>query len=242
LKVLSRDEAKAFYDRFGARQDGQAFYEDPALHDLVRSSGFAHAASVVEFGCGTGRLAARLLSEELPAGASYLGLDLSDTMVALASHRLRPYGQRAEVRRCEGQVELPVPDRSVDRILSTYVIDLLSEGDTHRLLEEARRSLTPGGFLCLVGLTHGVSLVGRVVSSVWTVIHSVRPALVGGCRPMVLTPRLERTGWSILHSTVVRKWGIPSEVVVASPRGAGDVERGVAVADPMRWGGEAVDG
>jgi len=217
LKALSRDEAKAFYDRFGARQDGQAFYEDAALQDLVRHSSFAHAASVVEFGCGTGRLAARLLSEELPADARFLGLDLSDTMVALASSRLRAYGQRAEVRRCEGQVELPVPDGSVDRVVSTYVIDLLSEADTHRLLEEAKRALKPGGHLCLVGLTDGVSPLGRVVSSLWTVIHAVRPALVGGCRPMVLTPRLERTGWSILHSTVVRKWGIPSEVVVASP-------------------------
>ena len=33
--MLSRDEAKAFYDRFGAKQDSQGFYEDRALEDLV---------------------------------------------------------------------------------------------------------------------------------------------------------------------------------------------------------------
>ena len=33
--MLSSDEARAFYDRFGARQDSQAFYEDPATRDLI---------------------------------------------------------------------------------------------------------------------------------------------------------------------------------------------------------------
>jgi hypothetical protein len=53
MKTLSHHEAKAFYDRFGARQDGQAFYEDGALQELVRHARFAHAREVVEFGCGT---------------------------------------------------------------------------------------------------------------------------------------------------------------------------------------------
>jgi ubiquinone/menaquinone biosynthesis C-methylase UbiE len=217
MRTLSHDEAKAFYDRFGARQDGQAFYEDAALDELVRHSRFARAREVVEFGCGTGRLALRLLAEELPADAHYLGLDLSDTMVALASSRLAPYGERADVRLCDTEVRLPVPDGSVDRVVSTYVIDLLSETDTRRLLAEARRVLRHDGRLCLVGLTRGVSLLGRTVSSIWTGIHGLRPAWVGGCRPVVLAPQLERSGWSIGHSWIVRTWGIPSEVLVAGP-------------------------
>src|SRR6266508_882694 len=217
MRTLSHHEAKAFYDRFGARQDSQAFYEDCALQELVRHSNFAHAGSVVEFGCGTGRLALRLLSEELPPEARYLGLDVSDTMVALASSKLAPYRERAEVRLCDGQVALPVPDSSADRVVSAYVTDLLSETYTLLFLEEAKRALKPDGLLCLVGVTHGVGLLGHLVSGFWTAIHRLRPSLVGGCRPVLLTPQLERTGWSIVYSAVVRTWGIPSEVLVAGP-------------------------
>jgi SAM-dependent methyltransferase len=138
-------------------------------------------------------------------------------MVALASSRLAPYGERAEVRLCGMDVRLPVPDRSVDRVVSTYVIDLLSEADTDRLLAEAMRTLRPDGRLCLVGITHGVSLLGRMVSAIWTGVHTLRPSLVGGCRPVVLGPRLEGGEWSIEHSAVVRMWGISSEVLVAAP-------------------------
>jgi len=217
MRTLSHDQAKAYYDRFGSWQDSQAFYEDRAIEELVRHCDLAHAQSVLEFGCGTGRLALRLLSTELRPDARYLGLDSSETMVALASSRLGPYRGRAEVRLCAGAVDLPVPDASVDRVLSTYVADLLSEDDIRRLLAEARRVLTPGGRLCLAGITPGVSLLGRMVSGIWTRVHAISPALVGGCRPVRLGPDLATSGWSIVHSAVVQAWGISSEVLVSTP-------------------------
>lgn len=217
MRTLSHHEAKAFYDRFGTRQDSQAFYEDRAVQDLVQYSDFAHAGSVLEFGCGTGRLALRLLSQELPPEARYLGLDVSETMVALASSRLTQYRDRAEVRLSNGDVDLPVPDGSVDRVVSTYVTDLLSDADVGRLLEEAKRALTPDGRLCLVGITHGVGLVARMVSRIWSVIHTLRPSLVGGCRPMLLVPQVAGPDWTIAHSAIVQAWGISSEVLVAGP-------------------------
>jgi ubiquinone/menaquinone biosynthesis C-methylase UbiE len=215
MRTLSHEEAKAFYDRFGARQDSQAFYEDRAVQDLIQHSTFAHAASVLEFGCGTGRLAFRLLSQELPPRAQYLGLDVSETMVSLASSRLAPYRDRAQVRLCNGDVDFPVPDGSVDRVVSTYVTDLLSDTDIRRLLENAKRVLTPDGRLCLVGITHGVRPVGRIVSRTWSAIHALRPSLVGGCRPMSLVPHIAGPDWAIVHSAIVRVWGISSEVLVA---------------------------
>lgn len=220
-RTLSPGDAKAFYDRFGARQDSQAFYEDPAVQDLIEHSDLAHARSVVELGCGTGRVALRLLSVELPPDARYLGLDVSDTMVGLAASRLAAYRERAEVRLCGGQVSFPVADASVDRVLSTYVTDLLPEASIRELLAESRRVLTPDGRLCVVGLTHGVSLVGRVVSNLWSALHSLRPAWVGGCRPMRLAPQLAGGGWSVVHSAVVQAWGLSSEVLVAGVREGG---------------------
>ena len=64
--VLTHDEARRVYDRIGAGQDSQAFYEDRATRLLIRHGAFERARSVLEFGCGTGRFAARLLARHLP--------------------------------------------------------------------------------------------------------------------------------------------------------------------------------
>jgi hypothetical protein len=56
-KILSSERAKRFYDWMGAKQDTQCFYERPALADLIVHLELARAESVIEFGCGTGRLA-----------------------------------------------------------------------------------------------------------------------------------------------------------------------------------------
>jgi len=87
-RTLSPDHARRVYDRIGSLQDSQAFYEDRATDLLVQFGDFARARRVFEFGCGTGRFAARLLQQELPSDAVYHGVDLSPTMVRLAEERI----------------------------------------------------------------------------------------------------------------------------------------------------------
>ena len=82
--MLRPEEAKSFYDRLGKLQDTQKFYERAALHDLVAHGAFEQASAVFEFGCGTGSFANQLLSDYLPSQATYLGVDISSTMVRLA--------------------------------------------------------------------------------------------------------------------------------------------------------------
>jgi ubiquinone/menaquinone biosynthesis C-methylase UbiE len=213
--MLTRAEARAFYDRFGLRQDSQAFYEDPAIDELLRHAGFGVAEVVCELGCGTGRLAERLLAEGLPNTAKYLGLDLSPTMVGLAHQRLARFGERARVEITDGTPCLPLASGSVDRFLSTYVFDLLPSNEIEADLAEAHRVLRSDGQLCLVSLTHGQGGCGRWVSWLWERVHSLRPALVGGCRPTNLVSFVHPPRWSIQHLAVVTAYCIPSEVIVA---------------------------
>jgi ubiquinone/menaquinone biosynthesis C-methylase UbiE len=145
--MLTHAEARAFYDRFGRRQDDQAFYEDPALEELVRQGEFETAEFVYELGCGTGRLAARILAEKLTETAHYLGRDLSPTMVGLARQRLARFGERARVELTDGTPILPLSGGSVDRFLSCYVLDLLPSGEIAAYLSEAARVLRPGARL-----------------------------------------------------------------------------------------------
>jgi arsenite methyltransferase len=77
-----------------------------------------------------------------PTGKAY-GLDMTDEMLALA----RENAQRAGVTNVEflkGEIEaIPLPDNSVDVIISNCVINLA--GDKRRVLAEAFRVLKPGG-------------------------------------------------------------------------------------------------
>jgi len=213
-RVLDSTAARAYYDQFGKKQDSQGFYEAPALDDLVAHACFLDAGRVFEFGCGTGKFAASLFEKYLPPSASYLGCDVSPVMVGLSQRRLAAYGERAQVVMSDGAVRFPLPDHSVDRVVSSYVLDLLSDADIARFFSEACRVMMPGGKVCLASLTRGVSLPSRIVSFLWMSVFRLSPALVGGCRPIHVDAFVNPHEWQIVHRRIVTPFGVPSEVLV----------------------------
>ncbi len=212
---FSHDDARRFYNRFGARQDAQGFYENAALDALIRLGRFGDARSVLEVGCGTGKFATRLLSDHLPPTARYTGIDISETMVRLAGHRLGPWSDRATAITSDGGFDFASFGMTFDRVIFTYVLDLLSEDDLGRALGGAHAVAEKGGVLCAAGLTHGPAGLSRATSAIWAAVHRVRPSLVGGCRPLVLSDRLDPTQWRLSHKEIVVRATIASEVVVA---------------------------
>lgn len=210
---LSRAAAKAYYDRYGLRQDRQ-HYEDDAVEQLFNQLQLRQARQVVEFGCGTGRWAQHLLSAYLEPEARYWGCDISDTMVATARQRLQAYGERAQVVQIGGDLPLPLEAESCDRILSTYVLDLLPEGEIQAFMAEAQRLLVPGGLMGLASIAPGTAPVSKAVMQGWQWLHQLRPQWLGGCRPLQLAAAVP-AGWQINHQQRLTHAGITSEVVVA---------------------------
>jgi arsenite methyltransferase len=98
--------------------------------------------TVLDLGSGGGidvLLSARRVG---PAGKAY-GLDMTDEMLALARENQRKAGVE-NVEFLKGEIEkIPLPDNSVDVIISNCVINL--SGDKDRVLGEAFRVLRPGG-------------------------------------------------------------------------------------------------
>lgn len=213
--ALRAAQARAVYDRIGRAQDWQ-FYEDRAVARLVADCAPQTADAIFEFGCGTGRLAARML-RLLPPTARYFGVDVSPVMVALATDRLGPWGDRAQVRLVDGSMPLPADSNSADRIVCTYVFDLLDDTDVAVVLSEFERILTPGGLLCLVSLRPGITRFERLVSGLWTMVWQRAPQLMGGCRPIRLDQILGQR-WTTRSKSVIHSWGLVSEVVVATPQ------------------------
>jgi SAM-dependent methyltransferase len=77
-----------------------------------------------------------------PTGKAY-GLDMTDEMLSLANENKRKSGI-ANVEFLKGEIErVPLPDNSVDVIISNCVINLSADKD--RVLREAFRVLKPGG-------------------------------------------------------------------------------------------------
>jgi len=77
-----------------------------------------------------------------PTGRAY-GLDMTDEMLALARQNKRNAGAE-NVEFLKGEIEhIPLPDNSVDVIISNCVINLSADKD--RVLQEAFRVLKPGG-------------------------------------------------------------------------------------------------
>jgi SAM-dependent methyltransferase len=98
--------------------------------------------TVLDLGSGGGidvLLSARRVA---PTGKAY-GLDMTDEMLALARENQRKAGVE-NVEFLKGEIEnIPMPDNSVDVIISNCVINL--SGDKDRVLSEAFRVLKPGG-------------------------------------------------------------------------------------------------
>ncbi|MGA7751906.1 MAG: arsenite methyltransferase [Candidatus Sulfotelmatobacter sp.] len=98
--------------------------------------------TVLDLGSGGGidvLLSARRVG---PIGKAY-GLDMTDEMLALANENKRKSGVQ-NVEFLKGEIEsIPLPDNSVDVIISNCVINLSADKD--KVLSEAFRVLKPGG-------------------------------------------------------------------------------------------------
>src|ERR1700756_1528477 len=136
------------------------------LYDEAQKSGLPAAAVAASLGCGNPTALAKLAAGEGvldlgsgggidvlvsakrvgPTGKAY-GLDMTDEMLALARENQRKAGVE-NVEFLKGAIEnIPLPDNTVDVIISNCVINL--SGDKDRVLAEAFRVLKHGGRLAI---------------------------------------------------------------------------------------------
>ncbi|MGA2146106.1 MAG: arsenite methyltransferase [Bryobacteraceae bacterium] len=97
---------------------------------------------VLDLGSGGGIDVLLSAKRVAPNGKAY-GLDMTDEMLALARENQRKAGVQ-NVEFLKGEIEnIPLPDNSVDVVISNCVINLSADKD--RVLREAFRVLKPGG-------------------------------------------------------------------------------------------------
>ncbi|MGC1228849.1 MAG: arsenite methyltransferase [Candidatus Sulfotelmatobacter sp.] len=165
-----------------------------SLYDSSQAGEVPKEAMLASLGCGNPTALAKLNPGEIvldlgsgggvdvllsakrvgPNGKAY-GLDMTDEMLSLANENKRKAGAD-NVEFLKGEIEdIPLPDNSVDVIISNCVINLSADKD--RVMGEAFRVLKPGGrFAVSDVVTHG-EILPQIRQSVLLWVGCVAGAL-----------------------------------------------------------------
>jgi len=164
------------------------------LYDSSQAEQIPEEALLASLGCGNPTALAQLNSGETvldlgsgggidvllsakrvgPTGKAY-GLDMTDEMLALANENKRKAGVE-NVEFLKGEIEdIPLPDNSVDVIISNCVINLSSDKD--RVLREAFRVLKPGGRFAVSDVVTRGEMLPEIRQSVLAWVGCIAGAL-----------------------------------------------------------------
>jgi arsenite methyltransferase len=164
------------------------------LYDASQTAQIPEEAVLASLGCGNPTALAKLIPGEIvldlgsgggidvllsarrvgPTGKAY-GLDMTDEMLALANENKRKAGVE-NVEFLKGEIEhIPLPDNSVDVIISNCVINLSADKD--RVLKEAFRVLKPGGRFAVSDVVTRGEILPEIRKSVLLWVGCVAGAL-----------------------------------------------------------------
>jgi len=157
--------------------------------------------TVLDLGSGGGidvLLSARRVG---PTGKAY-GLDMTDEMLALARKNQSEAGV-TNVEFLKGEIEaIPLPDASVDVIISNCVINL--SGDKDRVIAEAFRVLKPGGRFAV----SDVVVRGAVPDAIRKSVELWVGCVAGAMEEKEYVAKLERAGFTAVGVEPTRVYDI----------------------------------
>jgi arsenite methyltransferase len=164
------------------------------LYDGLEAAQIPEEALLASLGCGNPTALAKLNPGEIvldlgsgggidvllsakrvgPTGKAY-GLDMTDEMLALANENKRKAGLD-NVEFLKGEIEhIPLPDNSVDVIISNCVINLSADKD--RVLRQAFRVLKPGGRFAVSDVVTRGEMLPEIRQSVLAWVGCIAGAL-----------------------------------------------------------------
>ncbi len=213
------------------------------LYDGSQTSQIPEEALMASLGCGNPTALAELEPGEIvldlgsgggidvllsakrvgPSGKAY-GLDMTDEMLALARENQR----KASVENAEflkGEIEkIPLPDNSVDVIISNCVINLSADKD--RVLHEAFRVLKPGGRFAVSDIV----VRGEVPADIRRNVELWIGCMAGALEENEYLAKLTRAGFEVITMEPTRIYRINEARELLTSKGI-DVDAIAPMAD-----------
>src|SRR3989304_5814361 len=127
---------------------------------LIEQAGIQASHHVLDLGCGTGTLA--IMVKEAQPDAQVTGLDADPEMLKVAN--IKTARKAINIKFDRGMTnEMPYPDASFDRVLSSIMIHHLKTPDKEKTAQEVCRVLKPGGQLHVIDFGKPVTLYGKLL-------------------------------------------------------------------------------
>ena len=209
----TKAEARYYYDRISGIYEylTRAFERKLAEMALDRLS-VEDGVTVLEIGFGSGYCLQRI-ARSVGEGGRVYGIDISSGMIAVTRRKLDNAGLKGRVHLMQGDAEnLPYSDSAFNAVFMSYTLELFDTPEIPRVLEEVQRVLRPGGRLAVASLSreNGGSAMLRLYE--WA--HTRWPKHAD-CRPIYVEQSLSDAGFKIEKKEIVKKYGLPNEIVVA---------------------------
>ena len=165
--------------------------------------------ALLEVAVGTGLFFARMVAAN--GSGRNEGVELSPAMLSRAQTRLEALGADNYHLQAGDARQLPFPEATFDLLVNNYMLDLLPEEDFEPVLAGFARVLKPNGRLVLSTMAPGPRWYHRA----WGALADSFPALLTGCRPVVIGGHLSTAGFAIEQQLFVSQNTFPSEVTLA---------------------------
>ena len=158
------DPANTFWDRFGRR----------TVERLRLSPG----ARVLDVCCGSGASAIPA-AETVGSDGSVLGVDLAESLLALARAKARARGLANVEFRVGNLLDLPAPAEDFDAVVCVFGVFFVP--DMAAAVRSRWRCVRPGGVLAVT--TWGPRFLEPASTAFWSSVRDVRPDLYKGFNP-----------------------------------------------------------
>jgi len=177
------------YDRHNTYYDVAATFQRNSITRGLNIAEVRDGDLVLEVGFGTGEALVELARKV--GGGKVYGLDISPKALEKARALLARNSLLSKVQLNLGDARrLPYDNDFFDVLFSSYVLDLLESEHIPIVLSEFKRVMKPGGKVVLVNMSRYREDYGTTYDILYK-----NPSAVGGSRPVIVKPELERLGF-----------------------------------------------
>ena len=184
--------------------------EAKAAEKVVELANIGDGMSTLEVACGTGVVFEKIV--RLNPNGQNTGIDITPEMLSYAKIRLKKAGVTNFSLKKGNALQLNFEDDSFDLVINNFMMDLMPEDHFLPILSAFHRVLKPSGTLVMANFSFGTKQVHKL----WTWVAKKFPALLTGCRPVVLNPYIKQAGFTLATLVEVSQNTFPSTVIKAT--------------------------